>query len=63
MLVLQSQVWLLIAITIFCAIRTYRDFAAGDTFWGIVSLLATLGALVIILMPIPTHAVKIDIPR
>ncbi|KQM98125.1 hypothetical protein [Sphingomonas sp. Leaf25] len=64
MAMVQSQAWLLIVVTIFCAVRTYRDFAAGQTVWGIISLVATLSALAILLLiPIPTHAVTIDLPR
>jgi len=63
MTMLQSQAWLLIVVTIFCGVRTYRDFAAGQTVWGVVSLIVTILALVTILTPMPTHAVKIDLPR
>lgn len=63
MAMVQSQAWLLIIVTIFCGVRTYRDSSAGQTVWGVVSLIVTLFALAILLTPIPTHAVKIDLPR
>ncbi len=63
MLVLQLQAWLMIAVTIFCAVRAYHDFANGNIIWGVISLLVTVAALIAIVIPIPTHAVKIDLSR
>ena len=60
---LFSQGWLMIVVTVFCGVRTYRDFAAGNVTWGVISLLVTIAAIVAITIPIPTHAVKIDLPR
>ena len=53
----------MIVVTIFCAVRTFRDFASGNIVWGIVSLLVTIAAVIGLSVPIPTHAVKIDLPR
>ena len=53
----------MIVVTVFCAVRTFRDFASGNIAWGIISLLVTVAAVIAISVPIPTHAVKIDLPR
>ena len=63
MAMIQIQGWLMIVVTIFCGVRTYRDFASGNVTWGTISLVVTIGALIAILVPIPTHAIKIDLPR
>jgi hypothetical protein len=63
MAMVQLQAWLMIVVTLFCAARTYRDFRVGSTVWGVLGLLATIAALVAISTPVPTHAVKIDLPR
>jgi di/tricarboxylate transporter len=57
------QGWLMIVVTIFCGVRTYRDFAARNVRWGVISLLVTIAAVAAITIPMPTHAVKIDLPR
>jgi len=63
MAALYMQGWLMIVVAIFCGVRTYRDFAAGDVIWGVASLLVTVAAIGVITIPIPTHAVKVDLPR
>lgn len=63
MAALQLQAGLMIAVTIFCAVRTFKDFASGNVAWGVIALLATAAALGALLVPIPSHAVMIDLPR
>jgi hypothetical protein len=60
---LYIQGWLMIVVTIFCGVRTYRDFAARNVRWGVISLLVTIAGIVVITIPVPTHAVKVDLSR
>ena len=63
MAALQIQGWLMILVTIFCGVQTYRAFAVRDFRWGIISLLATVATVVVLTIPVPTHAVKVDLSR
>jgi len=63
MAMLQLQAWLMVPVTIFCAIRAWRDFALGNITWGIVSLVVVVAAITAISIPMPTHAVEIDLTR
>ncbi|WP_448663188.1 hypothetical protein ACG3SL_00480 [Sphingomonas sp. CJ20] len=44
---------------IYCIARAVIDFRAGKYLWGAVGLVS---ALALLLTPIQTHAVKIDLP-
>jgi len=53
------MIWLLLLPAAFCIVRGIADLRARRFVWGALGLAA--GAL-LILTPIPTHAVKIDLP-
>jgi hypothetical protein len=48
-----------LAAAIYCMAKAVVDFRARRYGWGIVGLLS---AVVFLVTPVPTHAVKIDLP-
>ena len=48
------------AVAIYCLAQAYRDFRRKDYGWGIIGVAA---AVVILLLPISSHAVRIDLPQ
>jgi len=57
---LQLWMWLATAAAIFCVVRGVADLRARRYLWGSLGVLAGLALL---LIPVQTHAVKIDLPR
>jgi uncharacterized membrane protein HdeD (DUF308 family) len=51
--------WIALAIGIFCIVRGVIDLRARRYAWGALGIVA---GLTLILMPIPTQAVKFDLP-
>ena len=45
---------------IFCLVRAIVDLRARRYWWGAAAAVSAVGILTV---PIPTHAVKIDLPR
>jgi hypothetical protein len=57
---------LCLAAGLYSAAQTVRDIRRGNTGWGVAGGAATValfgGALAVLLQPVQTHAVKIDLP-
>ncbi|HWK35607.1 MAG TPA: hypothetical protein VNR91_05030 [Sphingomonas sp.] len=53
------SLWALLFTGIFCLARSAADLRARRFLWGGLGLLAGAATLIV---PIPTHAVKVDIP-
>jgi uncharacterized membrane protein HdeD (DUF308 family) len=51
--------WIALAVGIFCIVRGVMDLRARRYAWGGLGIVA---GLTLILMPIPTQAVKFDLP-
>ena len=51
--------WVAAATGIFCVVRGIFDLRAKRYVWGAAGLVLGFGLM---LMPVPTHAVKIDLP-
>ena len=56
-----ARFWMiaLAGVALYCAVQAVRDFRAKHHAWAAA---ATLSAVLLVTMPHPTHAVKIDLP-
>jgi predicted PurR-regulated permease PerM len=50
---------LMAATALYCVVQALRDFRRKNYVWGAIGVALTLAILAI---PVPTHAVKIDLP-
>jgi hypothetical protein len=60
---LGDPAWFWIAalsvVIVYCAIQAFRDFKAKNYAWAAA---AAICAVILVTMPIKTHAIKIDLP-
>ncbi|GAA4766863.1 hypothetical protein GCM10023219_10410 [Stakelama sediminis] len=58
----MPQLWAIAAaaVSVFCIVRGISDFRAKRYVWAVFGLVC---GITILALPVPTHAVKIDLPR
>ncbi len=57
------QAGLLLLIVVLSGAQAWRDFSRGDLVWAGVASICAIAAIIVLLIPIPSHAVKYDILR